>query len=296
MAAAVESFSEHPLAKAIREYAQQQGVDINSQNEHVSQIQVTPGGGIQAVVGGKLVQLGNKQWLQSLGVDTTQVENICASLDKTTVWIAVDEQIQAVMAFADALKPSTFLAVDQLRQMGLDLVILSGDNEKTTARIAQSLGIRRYFASLSPQRKMAKLREIRQSQPRGGKVAMVGDGINDAPSLALADVGIALATGTEVAMAASDITLTRGDLTGVVFAIKLSQATMENVRQNPFFAYAYNLIAIPVAAGVFYPSWGILLNPMIAGAAMTLSSISVVTNALRLRRVAADIFCCPNAY
>lgn len=294
-AAAVESFSEHPLAKAIREYAQQQGVDINFLDDDVSQIQVIPGGGIQAVVGGKLVQVGNREWLESLGVDTSPLLQLCTSssnphlLDKTTVWIAVDKQIQAVMAFADALKPSTFLAVNQLRQMGLDLVILSGDNENTTARIAQSLGIRKYFASLSPQGKITKLREIQQSQPRGRKVAVVGDGINDAPSLALADVGIALATGTEVAMAASDITLISGDLTGVVFAIKLSQATMNNIRQNLFFAYIYNLIAIPVAAGVLYPAWGILLNPMIAGAAMALSSLSVVTNALRLRRVAARI-------
>jgi Cu+-exporting ATPase len=218
-----------------------------------------------------------------LGINTQPLQSQGQTWEgeaKTTVWIAVDGQIEGLMGIADALKPSSVKAIRELQKMGLEVVMLTGDNQKTAESIAQEVGIRRVFAQVRPEQKAAKVREL---QGERKIVAMVGDGINDAPALAQADVGMAIGTGTDIAMAASDITLISGDLRGIVTAIQLSHATIRNIRQNLFFAFVYNTAGIPLAAGILYPFFGWLLNPMIAGGAMAFSSVSVVSNALRLR-------------
>lgn len=286
LAAALESQSEHPLAEAIVTYAIAQGVI--QPLPQVVQFEAIAGSGVQGKVHQQQVQLGTQQWLESLGIVTHLLQaegDRWMQQAKSTVWFAVEGELVAGFAIADALKPSAAPAVKQLQSLGLEVVMLTGDNLQTAQAIAAQVGIRQVFAGVRPDQKAAKIREIQQRNPRKPTiVAMVGDGINDAPALAQAEVGIALGTGTDVAMAASDITLISGDLGGIVTAIRLSRATIRNIRQNLFFAFIYNAIGIPIAAGILYPIWGWLLNPMIAGAAMALSSVSVVTNALRLRR------------
>jgi Cu+-exporting ATPase len=201
---------------------------------------------------------------------------------------AQSQELEGMMGIADALKPSSRNVVRALQHMGLDVVMLTGDNARTAHGIAQEVGIQRVLADVRPEQKAATIKTL---QAEGRTVAMVGDGINDAPALAQADVGIAIGTGTDVAIAASDITLISGDLQGIVTAIQLSKATLRNIRQNLFFAFLYNMAGIPIAAGIFYPFLGWLLSPMIAGGAMALSSVSVVTNALRLRHFQPKYFC-----
>ncbi len=284
LAAAVERQSEHPLGEAIVNYAQTQGVLIQTLPS-VTDLEAIPGSGIQSFVGSKLVQIGRREWLAELGIDCLREDFQQERWEEaglTTVWMAVNGTLQGVWGIADQLKESSVQVVKTLHRMGLEVVMLTGDNAKTAASIAREVGIHRFFAQVHPDQKAQIIQTL-----QGGKgtktVAMVGDGINDAPALAQADVGIAIGTGTDVAMAASDITLITGDLQGIVTAIQLSQATLRNIRQNLFFAFIYNLAAIPIAAGILYPIGGWLLNPIIAGAAMALSSVSVVTNALRLR-------------
>jgi P-type Cu+ transporter len=202
------------------------------------------------------------------------------SAGKTVVWIAVDDSVAGIIGIADAVKPSSANAIRTLQRLGLEVVMLTGDNQRTADVIAHEVGIRRVLAEVRPDQKAATVEKI---QSEGKVVAMVGDGINDAPALAQADVGIAIGTGTDVAIAASDITLISGDLAGIVTAIQLSRATIRNIKQNLFFAFIYNVAGIPIAAGILYPLFGWLLSPIIAGAAMAFSSVSVVTNALRLR-------------
>ena len=298
LVAAVERVSEHPLATAVVNYAEAQGVSLKRLGE-VSAFEAMVGRGVQGEVSDRLVQVGTARWMEELGVDTSGLQRQAQAWErqaKTTAWIAVDGEVEGLIGVADTLKPSSAQVVSRLQQMGLEVVMLTGDNQQTAEAIARSVGIHRVFAQVRPDQKVQKIQALQaegDAEGRGAKrekkgrskkqVAMVGDGINDAPALAQADVGIAIGTGTDVAIAASDITLISGDLQGIVAAIQLSQSTIANIRQNLFFAFVYNTAAIPIATGVLYPLFGWLLNPMIAGAAMAFSSVSVVMNALRLR-------------
>jgi Cu+-exporting ATPase len=221
--------------------------------------------------------------MNELGIATSALQKDWERLEylgKTVIWMAVDGKIEGMMGIADAVKPSSVQAIRALQKMGLEVIMLTGDNRRTAEVIAREVGIKRVLAEVRPDQKAATVEQIRSE---GKIVAMVGDGINDAPALAQADVGMAIGTGTDVAIAASDITLISGDLQGIVTAIQLSRATIRNIRQNLFFAFIYNVAGIPIAAGVLFPFFGWLLSPIIAGAAMAFSSVSVVTNALRLR-------------
>ena len=226
--------------------------------------------------------------MSDLGIETTDLQKQKDTWEadgKTVILIAVDGELEGIMGIADAIKPSSPAAVRALRKLNLEVVMLTGDNQKTAEAIARQVGIVRVEAEVRPDQKAAKVKELQQE---GKIVAMVGDGINDAPALAQADVGIAIGTGTDVAIAASDITLISGELQGIVTAIQLSKATISNIRQNLFFAFIYNVLGIPIAAGILFPFFGWLLNPIIAGGAMAFSSVSVVTNALRLRNFSSS--------
>lgn len=279
LAASVERNSEHPLAEAVVRYAQSQAVDLSE----AQQFEAVAGSGVQGQVQNHWVQIGTHRWLQELGIDTHSLQPQWDKLEylgKTVIWVAVDSKVEGIMGIADAVKPSSIQAIQALQRMGLEVVMLTGDNHRTANVIADEVGIKRVLAEVRPEQKAEMVATI---QAEGKVVAMVGDGINDAPALAQADVGIAIGTGTDVAIAASDITLISGDLAGIVTAIQLSRATIRNIKQNLFFAFVYNVAGIPIAAGILYPILGWLLNPIIAGAAMAFSSVSVVTNALRLR-------------
>ncbi|MGK7933385.1 MAG: heavy metal translocating P-type ATPase [Microcystaceae cyanobacterium] len=289
LAAALERNSEHPLAEAVVNYAQSQG--IKTPLSSVSEFEAIAGMGVQGKVLGKWVQIGTERWMNQLNINTDLLHSYSQQYNadaKTTAFIAIDGKIEGLFGITDALKPSSIEAIKALKKMGLEIIMLTGDNQKTADVIALEVGIKRVFAEVYPAQKVSIIKKIQQErksrQQKHKVVAMVGDGINDAPALAQADVGIAIGTGTDVAIAASDLTLISGDLKGIVTAIKLSQATMRNIRKNLFFAYIYNVLSIPIAAGVLYPLFGLLLNPMIAGGAMAMSSVSVVTNALKLRK------------
>ncbi len=283
LAASVERNSEHPLAEAVVKYAQSQEVSLTEADNFAA----VAGSGVQAVVSERLVQIGTQRWMAELGINTDVLQenkDAWETAAKTVILMAVDGEIAGVMGIADALKPSSAAAVKILQKLGLEVVMLTGDNRKTAETIAQQVGIQRVFPEVRPDQKAAMIQSLQGEKNEAKIVAMVGDGINDAPALTQADVGIAIGTGTDVAIAASDITLISGDLQGIVTAIQLSRATIRNIRQNLFFAFIYNVIGIPIAAGILFPMFGWLLNPIIAGAAMALSSVSVVTNALRLRK------------
>jgi Cu+-exporting ATPase len=280
LVAAAEADSEHPLAAAIVAGARDRGVHIPAAAGFGS----VTGKGVQARINGRSVMVGNERLLSAAGVDTAELDASAAELSgqgKTPVYAAVDGEPAGVLAVADTVKDDSAAAIAALQRLGMDVIMLTGDNAITAAAIARQTGISRVLAEVLPEHKAS---EIRRLHARGRRVAMVGDGINDAPALAAADVGLAIGTGTDVAIEAADITLITGSLAGVVTAISLSRATMRNIRQNLFFALAYNGIGIPVAAGILYPFFGIRLSPIIAAAAMALSSLSVVTNANRLRR------------
>jgi Cu+-exporting ATPase len=279
LAASIEQNSEHPLAEAVVQYARSQQVEIND----ISKFEAIAGSGVQGQIADRFVRVGTQRWMNELGLDTQVLDrqkDTLEHLGKTVIWIAVDEMVQGLMGITDALKPSSADTVRTLQKMGLEVVMLTGDNRPTAEVIARQVGITRVLAEVRPEQKASTISELQAS---GKIVAMVGDGINDAPALAQADVGIAIGTGTDVAIAASDITLISGDLQGVITAIQLSRATMQNIRQNLFFAFIYNIAGIPIAAGILFPFFGWLLSPMVAGGAMAFSSVSVVTNALRLR-------------
>lgn len=279
LAAAVERNSEHPLAEAVVRYASSQQVEL----AQAKNFEAITGSGVQGIVSDRLVQIGTQRWMEELGIDTRLVQQHKATWEtagKTVVLIAIDGEIQGIMGIADAVKPSSVVAVLRLQRIGMEVVMLTGDNRATAQAIAHEVGIKRVFAEVRPDQKAAMVQKL---QSEGKIVAMVGDGINDAPALAQADVGMAIGTGTDIAIAASDITLISGDLRGIVTAIQLSRATIRNIRQNLFFAFIYNVAGIPIAAGILFPIFGWLLNPIIAGGAMAFSSVCVVTNALRLR-------------
>jgi P-type Cu+ transporter len=289
--AAAERDSEHPLASAIVAGAQDRGLSV----PRASAFESITGQGVRATVDGKVVLVGNSRLLSAAGVSTdmlgTHVDQL-ASDGKTPMLAAVDGKAAGVVGVADTIKDGSIAAVADLVARGIEVIMMTGDNGTTAAAIARQVGIGRVVAEVMPEHKAA---EVKRLQAEGRVVGMVGDGINDAPALAQADVGSAIGTGTDVAIEASDITLISGNLSGLVVAIDLSRATMRNIRQNLGFAFGYNIIGIPLAAGVLYPTFGLLLSPMIAAAAMALSSLSVVTNSSRLRRFAPKPVATPAA-
>jgi len=280
VAAAVEQNSEHPLAAAIVNGAKDRGVKLPV----VTDFQSTTGGGVTGQVNGRRVLVGKPQFLHAQGIaDLGTLEEKAAELQQqgqTAIFVAIDGRAAGIVSVSDPIKESTPAAIEQLHKLGLKIIMLTGDNERTAQAVAGKLDIDEVEAGVEPQHKNDRVRRLRE---QGSVVAMAGDGINDAPALAAADVGIAMGTGTDVAMESAGITLLRGDLRGIEKAIRLSRAMMSNIRQNLFFAFIYNALGIPIAAGILYPAFGLLLSPIIAGAAMSLSSVSVIGNALRLR-------------
>ncbi|MER8372730.1 heavy metal translocating P-type ATPase [Mesorhizobium sp. M1406] len=279
LAAGLEKGSEHPLAEAIVEGAATRGVTV----AEASGFEAVTGKGVSGTVAGKKVALGNAAMMADLGIDTGSVSARAEALQtegKTAMFVAVGNRLAGLVAVADPVKATTAEAIKALHDSGLRIIMATGDNERTANAIARSLGIDEVRAGLLPEQKAALVEELRA---KGAGVAMAGDGVNDAPALAAADVGIAMGTGADVAVESAGITLVKGDLNGIVRARTLAQATIRNIRQNLFFAFLYNVLGVPVAAGVLYPLTGTLLSPMLAAAAMSLSSVSVISNALRLR-------------
>jgi Cu+-exporting ATPase len=282
LAAAVESLSEHPLGRAVVEEAEKRGVAAGPAGDFLS----VSGGGVSGASEGRRLLVGKAAYLREAGVSGMDLFEGQAkdhqAKGETVMFVAVDGEAAGFLTVSDPVKASTPAAIDELHRLGLKVIMLTGDNERTARVVAQQVGIDDLEANVTPGRKHAVVARL---QGEGRRVAMAGDGINDAPALAKADVGIAMGTGADVAIESAGITLVKGDLDGIVKAVRLSRAVMANIRQNLFFAFIYNVIGIPVAAGILYPFFGILLSPMIAAAAMSFSSVSVIGNALRLRRV-----------
>ncbi|MDO7884374.1 heavy metal translocating P-type ATPase [Hymenobacter cheonanensis] len=284
LVAAVERLSEHPLAAAVVRYAE---ASQPIKPLTVSDFRALAGQGAAATVGGEILLVGNRGLLAAHTISlppelATQAEALLAQA-KTVLYVAVAGQAAGLLGVADTVRATSAAAVAQLQRLGLEVVMMTGDNAQTAAQVAGQVGIKRYFSDVLPQ---DKAQQVKQLQAEGRTVAMVGDGINDAPALAQADVGLAMGSGTDVAMEAAGITLMRADLRSVATALDLSRQTMRTIRQNLFFAFIYNLLGIPIAAGLLYPIWGIRLSPMLAAGAMALSSVSVLSNSLRLRRFA----------
>ncbi len=280
ISASAEKGSEHPLGEAIVEYAESKGIQIKK----ASDFKAIPGHGIEVTIDDKNILLGNRKLMTERKIPLNNMEDISdkfANEGKTPMYIAIDSKPAGIIAVADTVKDSSKKAIERLHNMGITVAMVTGDNTRTAQAIANQVGIDRVLSEVLPE---DKANEIKKLQSEGIRVAMVGDGINDAPALAQADLGIAIGSGTDVAMESADIVLMRSDLMDVPTAIKLSRSTIRNIKQNLFWAFAYNTIGIPIAMGVLHIFGGPLLNPMIAGAAMSLSSVSVVTNALRLKR------------
>ena len=282
LAASLEQASEHPLAAAIVQGAKDRGLAL----EGVKDFRSVTAGGVIGTVSGRTVMVGKPDFLraeQVTGLESLEAAAVNLQEDgKTAMFVALDGQPAGILAVADPIKSTTVEAIEELHQLGLRLVMLTGDSRRTATSVARQLGLEAFEAEIEPAGKVAQVQTLRRE---GRRVAMAGDGINDAPALSEAEVGIAMGTGTDVAMQSAGITLVKGDLRGIAKGIRLSRATMRNIRQNLVFAFLYNALGIPVAAGVLYPFFGWLLSPILAGAAMSLSSVSVIANALRLRKV-----------
>lgn len=281
LVASLEQGSEHPLATAIMNGAKDKRLSLSK----ITQFDSVTGQGIQGEIDGHQLALGNSSLFDDLGIDVSSLQDQAETLRKqgqTVMLVAIDKQAAGLIGVADPIKNSTKQAIDAIHQEGIKIIMLTGDNQITAEAVAKQLGIDEIQADVLPEQKSQLIKDL---QAKGSKVAMAGDGINDAPALAQATIGIAMGGGTDVAMESAGITLVKGDLRGIQKALKLSRATMDNIRQNLFFAFVYNAIGVPIAAGVLYPFFGLLLSPMIAAAAMSLSSVSVIANALRLKRV-----------
>ena len=279
LAATLESGSEHPLALAIVESAQERGIETGK----VTNFNAIAGHGVQAEVDGKTLLFGNEKLMRERNIelgDFVEKAQVLAAEAKTPMYFAVDNQLSAIIAVADPIKEDSIAAIKRLQHNGIRVVMLTGDNRATAKAVAEKAGIKEFFAEVLPEEKSKKVQEL---QMEGEVVGMTGDGINDAPALAIANVGFAIGTGTDVAIESADITLMRGSLHGLADAIAVSKATLRNIKQNLFGAFIYNVAGVPVAAGILYPLLGVLMNPVIAGAAMAFSSLTVVTNANRLR-------------
>jgi Cu+-exporting ATPase len=284
LAAALERGSEHPLAAAIVEAAEERGLELPLSSQFASHT----GKGVTGTVDGRKVALGNEILMNEVGAEASRFEgkgDEHRTQGEGVMFIAIDGKSAGLLVVADPIKESAVDAIAQLRRDGIQVVMLTGDNGRTADAVARRVGIDEVMAEILPDQKQAKVEELRL---KGRRVVMAGDGINDAPALAAADVGIAMGTGTDVAMESAAITLVKGDLNGIVRARRLSRAVMRNIRQNLFFAFLFNAAGVPIAAGVLYPWYGILLSPIIAGAAMSLSSVTVIGNSLRLRNVGLD--------
>jgi len=280
-AGGLELGSEHPLANAILSGARERGLTPSSAQEFKS----VTGKGIRGIVNGMTVALGNAAMMEEMGVDSSAVASRAEELrstGQTVMFVAIGDRLAGFLAVADPIKDTASSAIKDLQRLGIEVVMVTGDSKATAEAVAHKLNIKRVHADILP---AGKIQIIRELQTAGKYVGMAGDGINDAPALAQAQVGIAMGTGTDVAMESATITLLKGDLTGLVRARRLSHATMRNIRQNLFFAFAYNVAGIPIAAGLFYPFTGMLLSPMVAAFAMSLSSVSVIGNSLRLRSI-----------
>ena len=281
LAASIESPSEHPLARAVVDAAKESNIELFP----VTNFESITAGGVTGSVDGKVVRIGKSSFLSEHGIaiagDWEQRAEALREKAKTVVWVGVGTELAGILAIADPIKESSAAAIRTLHEMGLKIIMCTGDNRATAEAVARELGIDEVHAEVMPQDKIELIRKLKQ---QGAVVAMAGDGINDAPALAAADVGIAMGTGTDVAIGSAAITLVKGDLLAIAKSIRLSRAVMRNIRQNLFFAFIYNAVGVPIAAGVLYPFFGILLSPMIAGAAMSFSSVSVILNALRLRK------------
>jgi Cu+-exporting ATPase len=282
LAASLEQNSEHPLAAAIVRGATEKGIVLKD----VKDFRSVTAGGVVGIVAGRAAMIGKPDFLRDEKI--IGLEPLEASAEKlqeegkTAMFVAIDGKPAGILTVADPIKSTTAEAIRELHELGLEIVMLTGDNRHTAAAVAGKLGIDIVEAEIEP---AGKVEQIKKLRAEGKHVAMAGDGINDAPALSEAEVGIAMGTGTDVAMQSAGITLVKGDLRGIAKAVRLSRATMRNIRQNLLFAFLYNALGIPVAAGALYPFFGLLLSPIVAGAAMSLSSVSVISNALRLRRV-----------
>ncbi len=281
VAGSLEKSSEHPLARAVLNYAEEKKFDL----KEVEQFESVTGGGVKGSLEGKKISLGKQKFIAAfakLPEDLIKKAEAMQKEARTVVWVAKENKVMGILGISDPIKKSTPAAIKALHDLGLKVIMLTGDNESTARAIAQELHIDDVRAGLEPKDKQEIVKQLKKE---GALVLMAGDGINDAPALAQAEVGVAMGTGTDVAIESAGITLVKGDLSGIVKALKLSRAVMSNIRQNLFFAFIYNVLGVPIAAGILYPFFGLLLNPMIAGAAMSFSSVSVIINALRLKKI-----------
>jgi Cu+-exporting ATPase len=278
--ASAESRSEHPLGQAVLNEAKKRNLGLSEPRR----FEALAGHGIRAQVNGKEILVGTSKLMKDSKLDLRKAEDKSTQLydaGKTLMFVAIDGKMEAVIGLADTLKENSSQVIKELHGLGLEAIMMTGDNERTARSIASQVGIKRVMADVLPADKAAVINEL---QSEGKLVSMVGDGINDAPALTQADIGMAIGTGTDVAIEASDITLVSGDLKGVLIAIRLSKSTMKNIKQNLFWAFAYNASLIPIGAGILYPWYGVLLDPIVAAGAMSISTVTVVLNALRLNR------------